>query len=133
MREYLKDHKKVLSEWNSCEDGLTMKEAEERLVQYGRNKLKEGKKVSIFRRFIGELMDPMILILVAAAIISGITSAYSGESYADVIIIMVVVLINGILGVVQESKAEKAIEALQEIAAATSKVLRDGQQMVVKS
>ncbi|MCI5597507.1 MAG: cation-translocating P-type ATPase [Lachnospiraceae bacterium] len=133
MREYLKDHKKVLSEWNSCEDGLTMKEAEERLVQYGRNKLKEGKKVSIFRRFIGELMDPMILILVAAAIISGITSAYSGESYADVIIIMVVVLINGILGVVQESKAEKAIEALQEIAVATSKVLRDGQQMVVKS
>ena len=133
MREYLKDHKKVLSEWNSCEDGLTMKEAEERLVQYGRNKLKEGKKVSIFRRFIGELMDPMILILVAAAIISGITSAYSGESYADVIIIMVVVLINGILGVVQESKAEKAIEALQEIAAATSKVLRGGQQMVVKS
>ena len=112
MREYLKDHKKVLSEWNSCEDGLTMKEAEERLVQYGRNKLKEGKKVSIFRRFIGELMDPMILILVAAAIISGITSAYSGESYADVIIIMVVVLINGILGVVQESKSEKAIEAL---------------------
>lgn len=80
-----------------------------------------------------ELKDPMIIILIAAAVISGITSAYSGESAADTVIIMVVVIINAVLGVVQESKAEKAIAALQEIAAATSKVLRDGKQVTVKS
>ena len=68
-----------------------------------------------------------------AAVISGITAVYSGESFADVIIIMIVVIINAVLGVVQESKAEKAIAALQEIAAATSKVLRDGKQITVRS
>ena len=75
----------------------------------------------------------MIIILIVAAVISGITSFYSGESFADVIIIMIVVVINAVLGVVQESKAEKAIAALQEIAAATSKVLRDGHQITVRS
>ena len=75
----------------------------------------------------------MILILLAAALISGITSAYEGESYADVVIILAVVIINAVLGVLQESKAEKAIEALQEIAAATSKVMRGGKMEVKKS
>lgn len=75
----------------------------------------------------------MILILLAAALISGITSAYEGESYADVVIILTVVIINAVLGVLQESKAEKAIEALQEIAAATSKVMRGGKMEVKKS
>ncbi len=75
----------------------------------------------------------MILILLAAALISGITSAYEGESYADVVIILTVVIINAVLGVLQESKAEKAIEALQEIAAATSKVMRGGKMGVKKS
>ena len=68
----------------------------------------------------------MIIVLIAAAAVSGITSYYAGENFADVIIIMAVVVINAILGMYQESKAEKAIEALQEMAAATSKVLRDG-------
>ena len=75
----------------------------------------------------------MIIILIVAAVISGITAVYSGESFADVIIIMAVVLINAVLGVIQESKAEKAIAALQEIAAATSKVIRDGRQTVIRS
>lgn len=133
MQEYLKERKTVLTELESCEDGLKSEEANQRLTKFGKNKLAEGKKTTWLQRFIGELMDPMILILIAAAIVSGITSAYAGESFADVIIIMIVVIINGVLGVVQESKAEKAIEALQEIAAATSKVLRDGRQTVVKS
>ena len=90
------------------------------------------KKKSNLQRFFEELKDPMILILLAAALISGITSAYEGESYADVVIILTVVIINAVLGVLQESKAEKAIEALQEIAAATSKVMRGGKMEVKK-
>ena len=75
----------------------------------------------------------MILILLAAAVISGVTAYFEGESFADVIIILLVVVINAVLGVVQESKAEAAIAALQEIAAATSKVLRDGKTVILKS
>ena len=75
----------------------------------------------------------MIIILIVAAAISGITAFYEGESFADVIIILAVVIINAVLGVVQESKAEAAIEALQDIAAATSKVLRDGKVVTLKS
>lgn len=76
----------------------------------------------------------MIIILIVAAIISAVTATIEGgEGYADVIIIMVVVLINAILGVIQESKAEAAIEALQKMSAATSKVLREGRIAVIKS
>ena len=133
MKEYLSDASVVLAERRSSGQGLTEGEAAKRLQENGPNRLKEGKKVSLLERFIKELADPMTLILVAAAIISGITAAYAGESFADVIIIMAVVVINAVLGVFQESKAEKAIEALQEITAATSKVLRGGSQITVKS
>ena len=75
----------------------------------------------------------MILILLAAALVSGVTSAYSGESFADVIVILVVVLLNAVLGVYQESKAEKAIEALRQMTAATCKVLRSGKQITLPS
>jgi len=133
MKEYLSEISQVLSEKKSSENGLTTAEAESRLGEYGPNKLKEGKKVTLLERFLGELSDPMIIILIVAAVISGITSVYSGESFADTIIIMIVVIINAVLGVVQESKAEKAIEALQEITKATSKVIRDGHQVSLKS
>ena len=96
-------------------------------------KLAEGKKDSLLKRFINQLMDPMILILLAAAAISGVLAVVEGESFADVIIILAVVVINAVLGVYQESKAEKAIEALQEMSAATSKVLRDGKIQIVHS
>lgn len=133
MKEYLKEASEVLTELDSTQQGLSRSQAAQRLEQHGPNKLAEGKKVTLLQRFLKELADPMILILIAAAVISGITSLYSGESFADVIIIMIVVIINAALGVFQENKAEKAIEALQEIAAATSKVLRDGTQITVKS
>lgn len=133
MKEYVSSVDEVLKEHQADRDGLTGEQVEERLRLYGKNKLAEGKKVSVFQRFLEQLKDPMILILLAAAVISGITAAYAGESFADVIIILVVVIINAVLGVVQESKAEKAIAALQEIAAATSKVLRGGHQLTVKS
>lgn len=133
MKDYLKSSEEVLAGQNTSKKGLTASEAAKRLEQNGKNKLVEGKKITVLERFLKQLADPMIIILIAAAVVSGITAAYSGESFADVIIIMIVVLINAVLGVVQESKAEKAIEALQEIAAATSKVLRDGHQITVKS
>ena len=133
MKEYLSDYEEVLKEQKSSEDGLSSGEAEARLDKYGKNELEKGKKDSLFKRFMKELSDPMIIILIVAAVISGITAFYEGESFADVIIIMAVVIINAVLGVFQESKAEAGIEALQEIAGATSKVLRDGKQVTLKS
>lgn len=133
MKEYLKSTEEVLQEQQSEWNGLTALETQKRMEAFGKNKLAEGKKVSLLQRFFGQLKDPMTIILIVAAVISGITAVYAGESFADVIIIMLVVIINAVLGVFQESKAEKAIEALQEIAAATSKVIRDGHQITVKS
>ena len=133
MKEYLSSCEEVLKEQNSSEQGLSTGEAQQRLSRFGKNELEKGKKTSLLKRFLGELADPMIIILIVAAAISGITAFYEGESFADVIIILAVVIINAVLGVVQESKAEAAIEALQEIAAATSKVLRDGKVVTLKS
>ncbi len=135
MKEYLKNYDEVLDQINATEGGLSSAEAEKRLEQNGKNKLAEGKKDSLIKRFLSQLADPMIIILIAAAVVSAITATFGGEGegYADVIIIMFVVIINAVLGVYQESKAEKAIEALQEISAATSKVIRDGKIIDIKS
>ena len=133
MKPYLKDCESVLKDQGSQKQGLSSQEAQVRLEKYGPNKLAEGKKKSLIRRFFEELADPMTLILLAAAVISGITAALADESFADVFIILAVVLINAVLGIFQESKAENAIAALQEIAAATSKVLRDGKQLTIRS
>ncbi len=133
MKDYQKTIAQALSDAQVTESGLTAAEAEARLSQYGKNKLEEGKKVSLLSRFLDQLKDPMIIILLCAAVISGVTSVMEGESMADVIIILAVVVINAVLGVFQENKAEKAIAALQEIAAATSKVIRDGRQITVRS
>ncbi len=133
MKEYLKDKSVVFDEIKSAESGLTAAEAASRLEKNGKNKLAEGKKETLLHKFLSQLADPMIIILIVAAVISAITGAVSGEGFTDVFIIMFVVLLNAVLGVVQEQKAEKAIEALQEIAAATSKVYRDGRLVDVKS
>lgn len=133
MQHYLKSTEDVLAEVKSKKAGLTEQEAEVRLNENGKNKLAESKKVSLVERFVKQLMDPMIIILLAAAGVSAITAAYENESLADVFIILIVVLINAFLGVYQESKAEKAIEALNEMAAATSKVIRNGSQIAIKS
>lgn len=133
MKEYLRDSEEVMKEQNVSESGLCPAEVDARLARFGHNKLADGKKVSLLRRFLGELADPMIIILLAAALISGITAVIEKEAPFDVIIIMTVVIINAVLGVVQESKAEQAIAALKEIAAATSKVIRDGRIITVHS
>ena len=133
MKHYFETTQAVLKEVNSTENGLTSQRAAE--LGIGKNKLAEGKKVSLLMRFFNQLTDPMIIILLAAALISGVTSFLGPEPEfpTDTIIILFVVLLNAILGVVQESKAEKALEALKEMTAATSKVLRDGTMVHVKS
>ena len=139
MKEYLSGVEQVIDELKTSDAGLSSDEAQKRLLENGANKLKEGKKESLIHRFLKQLAEPMTIILLVAAAISAGVEIYNGMSSghwefpADVVIIMAVVLINAILGVFQESKAEKAIEALQEIAAATSKVIRDGHQITVKS
>lgn len=134
MKEYLKTVDEVIEENGSSYDGLTARTAKGILERKGKNKLAEGEKTSLFARFLTKLADPMIIILIVAALVSAITSSINGDGgYADVIIIMIVVLINSVLGVYQESKAEKAIESLQEMTAATTKVIRDGVLQDIKS
>lgn len=133
MKFYCEDTESVFKALETDESGLSSASVEERLLKYGQNKLDEGKKVTLLQRFLAQLKDPMTIILLVAAAVSGMTAIYSGESFADVIIILAVVIVNALLGVYQENKAEKAIEALQEMAAATSKVIRDGKQISLKS
>ena len=139
MKFYLNSSEEALSKVGSNADaGLTSAEVDRRLTENGKNKLAEGKKTPLLMRFLKQLAEPMTIILIVAAIISAGVEIYNGlgghwEFPADVVIILAVVLINAVLGVFQESKAEKAIEALQEIAAATSKVIRDGKQISVRS
>ena len=133
MRYYCENQETVLQELGSSRQGLSQTEAQSRLEKNGKNKLEAAKGKSLIRRFLEQLADPMIIILLVAAAISGVLAVIENDSFADVIIILAVVIINAILGVYQESKAEKAIEALQEMSAATSKVLRDGKVQVIHS
>ena len=136
MQFYLKETDAVFEEVRSSEAGLTSEEAAKRLEQNGKNKLAEAKKDSALKRFINQLKDPMIIILLVAAVIAAATEIFEAGKFVvptDSIIILVVVLINAVLGVIQESKAEKAVEALQKMSAATTTTLRDGKIVTVKS
>lgn len=134
MKEYLLEKEEVLTELSSSFDGLKPDEVEKRTEKFGKNKLKEAKKESLVVRFFKQLKDPMLIILMIAALLSVVTSAFSGEvEYTDAIIILIVVLLNAVLGVMQESKAEAAIEALQKISAAECKVIRNGKQSTIHS
>lgn len=115
MKAYLQEVAAVLAALDTGKDGLSAAEAAKRLQEYGPNRLQEGKKTPLPLRFLQEMADPMILILLAAA--------RAGESFADGFIILAVVVINAALGLAQERKAEKTIKALREITAATSRVL----------
>lgn len=133
MKFYSMDSSSVLDELKAVKEGLSTAEAEKRLAEHGKNKLAEGKKESLIVKFFKQMMDPMIIVLIVAAALSGITAFWEGESFADVFIILFVVILNAVLGVIQESKAEEAIEALKTMTAANSKVLRDGKLVVVHS
>ncbi|WP_026892212.1 cation-translocating P-type ATPase [Lacrimispora aerotolerans] len=133
QKEYLMESEDVLGKLETSHQGLSDAQVAERQSKYGLNKLTEGKKESLIHKFLKELTNFMTIILIAAAFISGATSLYVGESMIDTIIILLVVVINAVLGVYQESKAESAIESLQEMAASTSKVIRHDRLLVVKS
>ena len=133
MKHYLQSAEETLNALNSSPEGLTESEAEKRLNANGHNKLDEGKKTPAIVKFFAQMTDPMTIILLVAAVVSGIISVVEKSVPTDVFIILFVVILNAILGVLQESKADKALSALKEMTAATSKVIRGGKQQTVKS
>ena len=99
MKFYSMDSSSVLDELKAVKEGLSTAEAEKRLAEHGKNKLAEGKKESLIVKFFKQMMDPMIIVLIVAAALSGITAFWEGESFADVFIILFVVILNAVLGV----------------------------------
>ena len=145
-KAYTQSAQEVLQALGVDAGGLSTAQAKERLDKYGPNKLKEAEKPTLLQRFLAQLKDPMLIILMIAAAVSAATTVidfmqlpqprdfgHLTEGLVEVGIILIVVLLNAILGVIQESKAEAAIEALQTMTAATCKVLRDGKQAVLRS
>lgn len=132
-KEYLKSIEDTLDSLKTNQNGLTDDDVAIRKETYGLNKIKEPEKEGIAKKLMKELTNYMTVVLIIAAIISGMTSLYSGESMIDSLIILFVVLMNAILGVYQETKAEEAIASLQEMSSATSKVSRNGKQIILKS
>ncbi|MBR3094124.1 MAG: HAD-IC family P-type ATPase, partial [Clostridia bacterium] len=139
MKYYLTQSEEVLAAVHSTEGGLSSAEAQKRLEENGKNKLKEAEKDSLFKKLIKALADPMIIMLLVAAAIQAVVALikanwrFDFSEFADVLVILVVVIINTIMSLVQESKAEAAMEALMQMTAATSHVLRDGKVVTVKS
>ena len=135
MKEYLASAEEVLEEQStSAASGLTAAEAQSRLASVGPNKLDEEEKTPMWKRFFEQMGDPMVIMLLVAAAISVITGFIQGEpEWADAAIILSVVILNSVLGVVQEAKSEQALEALQEMSAAQSKVIRDGKMVHMAS
>ena len=114
--------------------GLTNKEAKKRLEENGPNKLEDKKNESLIMRFFKQFNDFMIIILIIASIISALVSKIEGSNdYIDSIIIIVIVVFNAILGLIQENKAEKSLEALKNMSSPIAKVKRDGKIMNVKN
>ncbi|WP_374110241.1 HAD-IC family P-type ATPase, partial [uncultured Parolsenella sp.] len=135
MKQYLEEKQAVLDGLGVTEEGgLSASEAASRLAKHGPNKLKEEEKIPLWIRFFQQMADPMVIMLIVAAAISAITGFIQGEpDFADVIIIMAVVVINSALGVIQEAKSEEALAALQEMSASQSKVIRDGKLVMLHS
>lgn len=124
---YTKELNRVFNELNTRKGGLTEEEASKRLEKYGANNLKEKKKESLFIKFIKQFNDFMIIVLIIAAIISAIVAKTNGSGdYIDSIIIIAIVIFNAIMGLIQEEKAEKSLEALKKMSAPNAKVRRNG-------
>ncbi|QWT17470.1 cation-translocating P-type ATPase [Collinsella sp. zg1085] len=135
QKEYLASAEDVLAaQTTSTDAGLTADVAASRLASVGPNKLDEEESDPLWKRFFEQMADPMVIMLLVAAAISYISGLIQGEAeIADVVIILTVVVINAVLGVVQEAKSEEALAALQEMSAAQSKVIRDGKLLSLPS
>jgi len=138
MKHYLHTVDEVLNELDSTPNGLAQSEAATRLEKHGPNKLAEAKKTPLIIKFLSQLANPMIIVLLIAAAINLVTviierASGGDEGFAEFFIIVGVVLLNAVLGVIQEGKAEQAIEALKQMTASTCKVLRDGNLKAVKN
>ena len=117
----------------NAENGLTDEQVISKREKYGYNELKEGKKKSLFVKFLEQFKDFMVIVLIIAAIISAIVGVQNGEGFTDTIIIMVVIICNAIIGVAQENKAEKSLEALKKLSSHVAKVMRNGKLVVLQS
>lgn len=131
---FSKEEKEILGEFKTdVRTGLSSQQVTEYQEKYGFNELKAEKKKSLFVKFLEQFKDFMIIVLIIAAIISGIVGYIEGEGITDSIIILIVVIVNAIIGVAQENKAEKSLEALQKLSSHVAKVLRNGTVEVVQS
>lgn len=130
---YLMETDEVIKELNSCEDGLRLEDITWRREEYGLNEIQKAKKESIVMKFIHELSNLMTIVLIMAAVISGFNAVYAGESLIETGIILFVVFMNAVIGVIQKSKAEAAIESLQKMSAATCKVIRNRNLEIIKA
>ena len=132
IKWFNKEVKDVEKELNTdLEKGLTTEEVQKRQEKYGLNQLKEAKKKSLLQRFLDQFKDFSIIVLIIAAIVSGAVGIAEGEGITDTIIILIVVIVNAIIGVSQEAKAEKSLEALQKLTDHASKVVRNGEVTVI--
>ena len=135
MSFYTKPSKDVLAELNSKEGGLSNQEVSARQKKYGPNELQQAKKKTTFQRFLDQFKDAMIIILLVAAAISFVIACVEGEpkEFFEPGLILLIVVLNAIMGVMQESKAEKALEALKSMSAPHSRVIRNGEEQVIES
>ena len=115
----------------SADKGLNQSQVEESAKKYGLNELQEKKKDSLLKKFIEQFKDFSIIVLIIAAIVSGIVGVVKGEGITDTIIILIVVFLNAIIGIIQESKAEKSLEALKKLSSHAAKVIRNGKEQVI--
>ena len=126
--EYLE----VLKHWQvDADTGLSSAEVTRRLAEHGANKLQEKKKKSNIQRFAEQFKDVMIIILLIAAGISFVVAWYEGEGFFEPILILLIVVLNAVIGVVQEGKAEKALDALKDLSAPHARVIREGREMII--
>lgn len=130
---YSEEKEIVLRDLNASTDGLTSEQAKARLQQYGRNELRQRKKKHPLSRFFSAFADKMTLVLLAAAVISFVADRMNGETSADPFIILAIVIVNAVISLVQENRAERALDALRRVSAPESRVLRDGQAVWIPS
>ena len=136
MKEHIMTCDEVLKEQEvNLKKGLTSLQVEERKEKYGLNKLKEDKKKTIFQRFIAQFKDAMILVLLAAAVISFVIAIIekNPKELFEPFLILLIVFVNAVMGVIQENKAEKALEALANMSSPHARVIRDGKEMKIES